>query len=142
MKAAGSRIVLDASITLPLFLQDEDSTAIRSLLQQLDDEDLALLTSPHWRLECWSGVMGAERRGRISEDTARDARVELSQLPVVRLPDHAPEDLIFELARRHRLSIYDAAHLALALQEGALLATGDNALATAAKEHGALWVNA
>lgn len=37
------------------------------------------------------------------------------------------------LARRHQLTVYDAAYLELALRRGALLATFDRALANAAR---------
>jgi predicted nucleic acid-binding protein len=40
------------------------------------------------------------------------------------------------LARRHRLTVYDAAYLELALREGLALATLDTALAEAARAEG------
>jgi len=43
---------------------------------------------------------------------------------------------IVSLAIKHKLSAYDAAYLALALQEGAILATNDRRLAQAAFAEG------
>lgn len=132
-------VVLDASVTLARVLPDEDSDLVDAILDAAIEGSVELLVSPHWGLECWNGLLVAERRGRMTRESAEAARGELAIMPVTRLLDHAPTELIFELARHHELSIYDAAHLALALQEGAQLATGDRALAAAAREHGALW---
>jgi predicted nucleic acid-binding protein len=46
------------------------------------------------------------------------------------LPD---DNAVFSLARRHRLTFYDAAYLELAKREGLTLATFDNELIAAAK---------
>ena len=59
----------------------------------------------------------------------------LSQLPihVDRSPD---EEQLLSLARRHRLTVYDAAYLELAQRKGTTLATLDQPLARAARaEH-------
>jgi len=132
-------IVLDASLALSRILPDEDSNLIDRILADRGEERVELLVTPHWRLECWNGILVAQRRGRISPEDAHAARREVVVFPVLRLPNHAPDELIFELAERHALSIYDAAHLALALQENALLATGDERLAAAAEKVDALW---
>jgi predicted nucleic acid-binding protein len=46
------------------------------------------------------------------------------------------ENAIFALAKRHRLTFYDAANLELAQREGVALATLDQALARAAAAEG------
>jgi predicted nucleic acid-binding protein len=46
------------------------------------------------------------------------------------------EAQVMGLARRHRLTVYDAAYLELALREGVALATLDGPLAAAAKAEG------
>ena len=48
--------------------------------------------------------------------------------------DSSPNEIqVLTLARRHRLTVYDAAYLELALREGLPLATLDEALASAAR---------
>jgi len=73
-----------------------------------------------------------ERRGRLdSAKTARALRL-LRELPVTVETDVEEDDLI-QLARRHRLTVYNAAYLELALRKGHPLATLDMALAAAAR---------
>jgi len=63
------------------------------------------------------------------------ALAEFSQTSVAidREPD---ETVIIDLARRHRLTVYDAAYLELALRERLDLATLDSTLAEAARREG------
>ena len=57
--------------------------------------------------------------------------------------DHAPvSDAVLALARLHRLTIYDAAYLELALRIDAPLATLDKKLAAAARAAGVLLIGA
>jgi len=73
-----------------------------------------------------------ERRGRLdSAQTARALRL-LGGLPVA-IDTDVEEETLMQLARRHRLTVYDAAYLELALRAGYPLATLDAALAIAAR---------
>jgi predicted nucleic acid-binding protein len=54
-------------------------------------------------------------------------------ISIALLPD---ENAVMELARRHRLSFYDAAYLELALREALTLATFDGDLIVAARAEG------
>lgn len=78
-----------------------------------------------------------ERRGRIdSEKTARSLSL-LADLPIHH--DQSPDsDMLIQLARKHRLTAYDAAYLELAVREAAPLMTLDDALARAAQAEGVL----
>ena len=85
-----------------------------------------------WWFEVRNALVLSERRGRIAEpQTARFLR-EISRLAIMvdRTPD---ESGVLTLARRHRLTVYDAAYLELALREAAPLATLDAQLAAAAR---------
>ena len=71
---------------------------------------------------------------RTEPDTAAFLRA-LSRLTVS--IDRSPgEDRILTLARRHRLTVYDAAYLELAQREGVQLATLDETLERAARLEG------
>ena len=76
-----------------------------------------------------------ERRRPITESGTAAFLRSLSRLPlrIDRLPD---ENAILRLARAHRLSVYDAAYLELALREGLPLATLDADLRTAMSDRG------
>jgi predicted nucleic acid-binding protein len=51
--------------------------------------------------------------------------------------DHSPDEAaVMALARKHRLTVYDASYLELALREGVPLATLDRSLAATATSEG------
>ncbi len=80
-------------------------------------------------------LIRSERNGRIDrEETERFLeRLEELQIEV----DHGHIDVhTLNLARRHRLTVYDAAYLETALRRQAKLATLDAALASAASVEG------
>jgi len=73
-----------------------------------------------------------ERRGRLTEADVAAFLRGLSRLGVTldRTPDEAA---LLALARRHRLTVYDASYLELTQREGIPLATLDSELANAAR---------
>jgi predicted nucleic acid-binding protein len=122
--------VIDASITACWALADEDN-AVASLAFERIRLDEARVPSLWW-FEMRNVLVVNERRGRVSEaDTAAFLRG-LARLSVTvdRSPDEAA---VLALARRHRLTVYDAAYLELAQPDGIPLATLDAALVNAAK---------
>lgn len=80
-------------------------------------------------------VLLGERRQRITESYAAGflERLEQFSIDVADFPDSIR---IYRLARRHRLTFYDAAYLELAQRERVALATLDTALAAAALAEG------
>ncbi len=76
-----------------------------------------------------------ERRSRI---TPTEADVTVAALEKLRITlDTAPSSAtVMDLARRHRLTVYDALYLELAQRRGGALATLDGALAAAARAEG------
>lgn len=76
-----------------------------------------------------------ERRGRATQQGSNEFLRRLVRLPIrfAPLPD---DDVLMALARKHRLTIYDAAYLELAVREGLPLATLDRALEKAAVAEG------
>ena len=86
-----------------------------------------------WAYEVRNSVLVGRRRGRISEEDARSFLASIEDLNV-RLTDPVSYDKLFELAGSHRLTVYDAAYLDLAMREGAQLATLDAELRRAAAE--------
>lgn len=90
------------------------------------------ITPVLWRFELRNLLLVNERRGRLdSAKTARALRL-LRALPIT-IDSAEDEDTLMELARQHRLTVYDAAYLELALRRGFPLATLDTALASAAR---------
>ena len=77
-----------------------------------------------------------ERRRAISDAETANAVREWAQLDIA-IDNSTDEATIMMLARKHRLTVYDAAYLELALRERLDLATLDTSLAEAARREGA-----
>lgn len=115
-------------------LEDERQAGAVDTLVRLKTGDEALVPALWW-FEVRNALVSNERRGRLGEaDTAIMLR-ELARLPVS--IDRSPEEAsVLALARRHRLTVYDAAYLELAQREGLPLASLDSALQGAAAASG------
>lgn len=122
--------VLDASIAACWAFEDEDHPPAAMALARIRTDE-AWVPSLWW-FEVRNTLLVNERRGRLTEaDTAVFLRG-LSRLAVS--VDRAPGEAdVLALARRHRLTVYDAAYLELAQREGLPLATLDSELASAAR---------
>ena len=123
-------LVLDASVTVSWHLRDEGHAGSNKILDRLYVEGAFVPT--HWWFEVRNALIRSEQYGRASRRQTDDFLHLLRGLPVslALLPD---ELAVIELARRHRLSFYDAAYLELAKREGYTLATFDGDLVAAAK---------
>lgn len=76
-----------------------------------------------------------ERRGRLTEDQSARFLQNLKRLPIE--IDHACEDArLLPLARKHRLTVYEASYLELAVRKSLPLATLDADLERAARAEG------
>jgi predicted nucleic acid-binding protein len=123
-----SDFVLDASLTLQWFLEDEaDRTYSLAVLASLSEK--RALVPLLWFYEIGNGLVMAHRRKRISLEQMDGFLARLQALPIDMAQETAAE--IFELpslARSHGLTNYDAAYLAVAIRSGLPLATTDSLL--------------
>jgi predicted nucleic acid-binding protein len=125
-------LVLDASVAASWCLPDESSAQAERALDRIKEE--GAITPAHWWFEVRNVLLVAERRRRIEARQARRFLVLLRDLDIA--VDRSPDDqAIFELARTHGLTFYDAAYLELALREGQI-ATLDKALLKACTAEG------
>ncbi|HTQ77911.1 MAG TPA: type II toxin-antitoxin system VapC family toxin [Burkholderiales bacterium] len=126
--------VVDASITLPWFLEDERTAFTDSLLSASEHVDY--WAPAVWCLEIPNALLAAERKRRIDRARRLEALDQAARLKIQ--VDSAVPDMkrISELAERLDLSTYDAAYLELALRQGFGLITLDRALAKAAQAEG------
>jgi predicted nucleic acid-binding protein len=121
--------VLDASVTACWAFEDEHEILAEIALDRLDAND-AFVPSLWW-FEIRNTLIVNERRGRKSESQTTLFLVRLATLPI--LIDRSPNEAdVLTLARRHRLTVYDAAYLELARRRREPLATLDRQLAAAA----------
>ncbi len=123
--------VLDASVSAAWFLKDEDDDPIGKVAWDRVRADTAFAPSIWW-YEIRNALLMAERKKRLD---AADIELAWSRLQLLRVEIDSVFDTgrTLELARRHRLTIYDAAYLELAARLKVPLATGDEALDRAAK---------
>ncbi|HJS84043.1 MAG TPA: type II toxin-antitoxin system VapC family toxin [Acetobacteraceae bacterium] len=127
--------VLDASIALAWCFEDEATPQSQSLLDSL--ENATAVVPPLWMPELVNALLTGERRNRTSEAKILAFFDLLARLPIETDRSEPDPVLLFEFARRHRLSAYDATYLHLALSRNLPLATHDHALRRAATEAGA-----
>lgn len=123
-------LVVDAPVAISWLLPDESHPGAQEAWLRSESEDV--FVPRHWWFEVRNTMLVAERRGRIARAAMHVALERLSILPIAAL-DQFDDGPIFDLARRHKLSFYDAAYLELAKARRASLATFDNALIRAAK---------
>ena len=121
--------VVDASVSACWAFEDEEHPVAAMALDRTR-WDKAFAPSLWW-FELRNTLVMNERRGRL---TQADTAAFLLLLPSfgITLDDAPDEAMVLALARRHRLTAYDAAYLALARRLHAPLATLDRALAAAA----------
>jgi predicted nucleic acid-binding protein len=122
--------VLDASIAACWAFEDEDHPVATIALERIRT-DFANVPALWW-FEVRNTLIVNERRQRLTADNTATFLRSLSRLDVKidRFPDEAH---ILTLARRHRLTVYDASYLELASREAVPLATLDRDLAKAAR---------
>lgn len=127
--------VVDTSVIVAWCLDDESSDVADAVVGRLMLE--GGIAPAHWPLEVANALRSAERRGRVDEPALRRLRPRLSLLPVEVVPVELSTALgVIETARRHDLSVYDAAYLDLADIRGVGLATIDGRLGDACRSAG------
>jgi predicted nucleic acid-binding protein len=122
-------LVVDASVTASWLLVDKSDPRAEAAFEQFEG-DLMVVPAVWW-FETRNSLVMNQRRGRIDEKEMHRALEMLDRLPmsIDREPNSAH---IVELAQKHRLPVYDAAYLELAIRLDLPLATLDEALTRAA----------
>ena len=131
--------VLDASITACWVFDDEDHPAAAAALERLRTDEA--VAPSLWWFEVRNTLIVSERRGRLAAADTTDFLRALSQLGV-RMDRTPDEGAVLTLARRHRLTVYDASYLELAQREAVPLATLDRDLRNAAAALGVALIEA
>lgn len=129
-------LVLDSSITVARVFPDEWTPEILRIF----DEDVIFgaWVPGIWRIEIANVLTLSVRRGRMTQVRRDEAFNDLEILPIVIDPQTG--DRVWQettaLADRHRLTVYDATYLELALRKSLPLATLDRELRLAAQAEG------
>ncbi len=122
--------VLDASIAACWAFEDEDHPVAALALERIRNDEARVPSL--WWFEIRNTLIVNERRKRLTE---RDTATFLRDLALrVRSIDRVSNEAdVLMLARRHRLTVYDAAYVELARRESLPLATLDTELARGAR---------
>ena len=125
--------VVDASVSIAWVIGDEVNAAADAARQRLLHDDA--FAPSLWWFEVRNVVLMSERKGRLTRDRADGALAYLRRQSIVL--DHAAEDSsLLDLARAHRLTVYDATYLELARRMAVPLASLDRRLVAAARAVG------
>lgn len=122
-------LVLDASIVACWILPDEQSTKADHTLGLMERE--RAFVPSIFEYEIRNILTLNERRGRLTPEISTTGLKFLSALPISVDPDLNADEAL-NLARKHRLTVYDAAYLELARRKSLPLATLGAALMAAA----------
>ena len=126
------QFVLDASVTLSWAFHDESEPVAVRASEVLQSPGASAVVPSLWWYEVRNVLIVGERRGRITADGTAFFLTQMKALAIVTAP--APDDgILLDLARRMKLSVYDAAYLALAMERNLPLATIDKGLQSAAQ---------
>jgi predicted nucleic acid-binding protein len=126
-------VVADVSIVLSRVL-GETTPHIAAMLARLGGDEW--IVPALWWFELRNVLVVNERRRRLSERETANFLRELASDMTITIEPVPDETAVMTLARRHRLTVYDAAYLELALRERLDLATLDEGLAEAARREG------
>jgi predicted nucleic acid-binding protein len=131
-----SEFVVDASVAMAWCFEDESTPFTEAILERLAT-DRAQAASI-WPYEVANVLLGAERRGRITQSQALRFLELLRALPIS--VDHEGTGRAWSetlaLGRAHGLTAYDSAYLELAARNDLPLATQDVRLLRACRDIG------
>jgi predicted nucleic acid-binding protein len=126
-------LIPDISAILSQALDDEDARYAEAVIQAIASDE-AVVPTLFW-FELRNALLIGERRSRLTPDRTTAFLADLALLPFA--VDESPrETVVLDLARRHSLTVYDAAYLELAQRKNLPLATLDTALIKAAAKCG------
>ncbi|MGH9604385.1 MAG: type II toxin-antitoxin system VapC family toxin [Terracidiphilus sp.] len=123
---------MDSSVTLAWIYADETSAAIQHVFDLVIDRGAWVPVL--WRLEVANVLEIGVRRGRTDAVFRDEALANLALLPIHldAGTDRQAWSATLRLAERHRLTLYDASYLELAIRRALPLATLDRELRLAA----------
>ena len=129
-----SGYVVDASVSLAWFFEDEKSSFTERALDRLATAQVWVPAL--WLLECANVLVGARRRGRIDAAQCRVLIERAMALPLLIDREPVPLSRVGEIAEQYSLTAYDAAYLELSQRRVLTLVTLDASLAAAARAAG------
>jgi predicted nucleic acid-binding protein len=131
--------VIDASIIVAFAFEDAANPRVALAIERLTTDEAAAPVLFHFEVR--NALLVNERRGRISAEGSIAFLNILAKWPI-RFASPPHDEALMDIARRRKLTVYDAAYLELAIREGVPLATLDQDLETAARAEGVAMIGA
>ena len=128
-------VVIDASVASAWCFPDERTDYTQAVFQAVSSSAVEAVAPRLWAYEIRHSILMGLRRGRLGKLDSEQVLVSLNELNM-RLSEPASYDEMFPLAQEHRLTVYDAAYLYVAMQERLPLASLDRQLVRAAQKAG------
>jgi predicted nucleic acid-binding protein len=129
-------LVIDSSVILASLFEEERTPKVLAIRRRVGTDGALVPTL--WVLEIANVLLMAERRRRMTQAYRLASLVDLAALPIVTDTEtgaRAWNDTLC-LAETHRLTVYDATYLELALRRSLPLASLDRDLCAAASARG------
>jgi len=126
-------IVIDASLYVPLILDDEERAYSRRVIDDIKRNRPLVFIPSHFFIEVYNAAFQAYRRKRISRELLLAHLQLLHEFPAIVEPVLEPLSCV-AWAEKHALTMYDAAYLSLTASKSAKLATLDKQLIKAATQ--------
>ena len=126
-------LVVDASILAAWFLDEESDSRVEAAFETVARVETRAPSLLYYEIR--NALLMSERRNRITGAMSAAFLRSLARLPI-RLAPLPDDGELMELARKRKLTVYDAAYLELAKREGLPLATLDRGLEKAALAEG------
>ena len=132
MKDGPLRLVVDASVGIKLFVDEEHSDKVHNLFAQLAGDAPAILYVPDlFYIECTNILLKYTRRYERSLEDSRADLVDLGRLSLRVVPTAELMEDALQLAAERNITAYDACYAVLASRLGLPLVTADESLAKA-----------
>jgi predicted nucleic acid-binding protein len=126
-------LVIDASILAAWFLDEKSDPRVDAAFDMVARVETRAPSLLYYEIR--NALLVSERRNRITEGMSAAFLRNLALLPI-RLEPTGGDASVLALARKRKLTAYDAAYLELAKREGLPLATLDRGLEKAAVAEG------
>lgn len=127
-----STLILDASVAMKWFVDEEWSDAAEALRIGVHNSGGTFTCPPHFRGEVTNALYQLLRRGLLSSEEAVAAITRFAAIEFIVFSDPNLYESAFALARRYQLAtIYDALYLAVAQELQVPLWTDDRRLLNA-----------
>jgi predicted nucleic acid-binding protein len=126
-------LVIDASILVAWFLDEKPDPRVETAFDTVAHVETRAPSLFYYEIR--NAILVSERRNRITEAMSAAFLRDLGLLPI-RLEPAGDDASLMALARKRKLTVYDAAYLELARRENLPLATLDRDLEKAAIAEG------